>query len=51
MASEWVAMAFAAHDVQLMREACARSMSSGLVLSSILIRPDMELFGEHNEDS
>ena len=37
--------------VQLMREACARSMCSGLVLSGILIRPDVELFGEHNEDS
>ena len=23
----------------------------GLVLSGILIRPDVELFGEHNEDS
>ena len=29
----------------------ARSMCSGLVLSGILIRPDVELFGEHNEDS
>ena len=44
VASAWVTMAFAA-----LSATDARGMCSGLVWTGFLRRPDVELFGEHND--